>query len=116
MHKLDEFYNQQEEPLKSCLQAIRSIILAYDKNVSERWYYRLPCFFHRGKMFCYVWFDRKNNQPYIAMYPGRNLKHKALVAGNRTQSKILKIDPGKDLPIKTIREIFKQALALNQTI
>lgn len=110
MHKLDEFYDQHEEPLKSCLQAIRTIILTYSPVVTERWYYRLPCFFYQDKMFCYVWFDRKSNQPYIAMYPAKKLKHKLLVAGSRTQSKILWIDPGKDLPIKAIREVFKQAI------
>lgn len=110
MHKLDEFYNQHEEPLKSCLQALRSVILTYHKNVSDRWYYRLPCFFYHDRMFCYLWFDRKSNQPYIAMYPGKKLNHKALISGSRTQSKILMIDPDKDIPVKTIRQIFRQAL------
>jgi hypothetical protein len=112
VQKLDDFYAQQEEPLKSCLQALRIVILNYSKHVSERWYYRLPCFFYNGKIFCYLWFDRKTQQPYIALYPGRRLTHKVLISGNRTQSKILMIDPQKDLPMKTIREIFKQAIAL----
>lgn len=111
MQKLDDFYDQHEEPLKSCLQALRTIILTYNSHISERWYYRLPCFFHNGKMFCYLWFDRKTQQPYIALYPGKKLTHKALVAGNRTQSKILMVDSQQDLPIRTIREVFKEAIA-----
>lgn len=112
MQKLDEFYQQHEEPLKSCLQALRTLILTYNSTVTERWYYRLPCFFYKEKMFCYIWFDKKTRQPYIAMYPARKLRHPKLISGNRTQSKILVINPEKDLPVKTIREVFRKAVNL----
>lgn len=111
LRKLDEFYNNQQEPTKSCLDALRGIILNYKPGITEEWYYRLPCFFYKGEMFCYLYVDKKNGHPYIAMYPGQRLKHPKLVSGNRTQSKILAIHPEKDIPIKTIASVFKEALS-----
>ncbi|MDB5250279.1 MAG: hypothetical protein JWQ40_4673 [Segetibacter sp.] len=34
MRELDDFYLQQDEPIKGCLLALREIILSQDKNVS----------------------------------------------------------------------------------
>ena len=57
MTALDEFYLNQKEPMAGCLIALRDLIKAFDEEVTERWYYRLPCFFYKNKMFCYVWID-----------------------------------------------------------
>lgn len=110
MTKLDEFYLSQKEPLSGCLLALRQLILDYAPEVSERWYYRLPCFFYEGKIFCYVWIERKTNLPYIAFYPGDKLEHPLLDQGNRTRSKILRIEPDQDIPLETIYEIIEMML------
>lgn len=111
MRPIDQFYDKQEEPLKGCLEALRSIILQYREGISERWYYRLPCFFYKGKIFCYLWVKKKTQRPYIAMYPGRRIEHPALVGANRTESKILLMHPAEDIPMETITEIFEIALS-----
>ncbi|MFT5823099.1 MAG: hypothetical protein ACI8ZM_004359 [Crocinitomix sp.] len=110
MTALDNFYLDQKEPLGSCLIALRDLIKAYDSQITERWYYRLPCFFYQDKMFCYVWIEKKTNDPYIAFYPGSKLQHPQLEQGNRTQSKILRLKSNKDLPLETIYEIIKESL------
>lgn len=111
MTPLDEFYLNQKEPLGSCLMALRELILQYDDQITERWYYRLPCFFHDEKMFCYVWVSKKTQHPYIAFYPGRHLKNERLEQGNRTESKILTIDPQEDIPLELIYTIIAESLA-----
>lgn len=111
INQLDEFYLEKEEPLKSCLMALRDIILHYREGIYDKWYYRLPCFFYKDKIFCYVWVDRKTQHPYIALYPGKRLHHPALVLGNRKESKIFSINPNEDIPIETIHEIFEEALS-----
>ena len=40
----DRFYEQQEEPVKSCLLALKKIILEQDKNISAEWKYGMPFF------------------------------------------------------------------------
>lgn len=37
LREIDNFYHQKEEPIKSCLTALKGIILKQDKNVTEAW-------------------------------------------------------------------------------
>ncbi len=112
MRELDNFYLNQEEPFKSCLLALRDIILAHDKNIEVAWKYKLPFFTYKGKMFCYLWIHKKYKQPYIGMIEGKWLEHPKLLLENRSRIKIILFDPSKDLPIKTIKGILKQAIQL----
>ena len=112
LQDLDTFYLNQEEPNKSCLLALRSIILEQDQNVTETRKYGMPCFTYKKKMFCYLWTDKKTEEPYILMVEGKHLDHPELEAGNRSRMKIFRVNPKKNLPIKKIQLILKQALDL----
>jgi len=50
-------------------------------------------------IFCYLWIDKKSGFPYIAVGKGVEIEHPDLVRGNRTFTKLLMIDPNKDIPI-----------------
>ena len=109
---IDNYYLQQEEPARSCLQALRDIILGYDENITEAWKYRMPFFCYHKKMLCYLWTDKKTKQPYIGIVEGRRLDHPLLEQGNRSRMKILKVDAAKDIPMALIDEVFEKMLAL----
>ncbi|WP_029903354.1 DUF1801 domain-containing protein [Prevotella sp. 10(H)] len=109
---LSDFYLQQEEPQRSCLFALRSIILNLDNDVSETMKYGMPCFCYRQKMFCYLWTDKKTNEPYILMVEGKYLDYPELEQGERSRMKILRVDPSEDLPVETIELILNHALDL----
>ncbi|WP_185153996.1 DUF1801 domain-containing protein [Dysgonomonas sp. ZJ709] len=109
---LSNYYLSQVEPQKSCLFALRSIILNLDENVSETVKYEMPCFCYKKKMFCFLWTDKKTNEPYILMVEGKLLSHPELEQGSRSRMKILRIDPSEDLPIETIELILNDALDL----
>lgn len=109
---LQAYYLNKAEPTKSCLLALRDIILAQDKDITETQKYGMPCFCYKKKMFCYLWTDKRTNEPYILMVEGKHLQHPKLEAGTRARMKILRINPAKDLPIKTIEQILKMALDL----
>lgn len=115
VEQLDNYYLNKEEPNKSCLLALRSIILKQDTNVTETQKYGMPCFCYKKKMFCYLWTDKKTNEPYILMVEGKYLDHPKLEEGDRTRMKIFRINPNKDLPIKTIETILQKALNLYRT-
>lgn len=66
-------------------------------------------------MFCYLWTDKKTEEPYLLMVEGNLLKHPKLEAGARSRMKIFRVNPNKDLPIKIIGNILKEALDLYQT-
>lgn len=113
--ELHNYYLGKEEPNKSCLLALREIILNLAPNITETRKWGMPCFCYKEKMFCYLWTDKKTNDPYILMVEGKYLDHPELEKGNRTRMKILRINPNKNLPIKTIEHIFQKALDLYRT-
>lgn len=111
----DNFYLQKKEPAKSCLLALREIILSADKEITEAWKYGMPFFCFRGKMFCYLWVHKKNGQPYIGFVEGKHLDDPELLAENRSRMKILLLDAEKDLPVKKITSLLHKALRLYKT-
>ncbi|UMB59497.1 DUF1801 domain-containing protein [Lutibacter sp. A80] len=112
MKELDSFYLNKVEPNKSCLLALRAIILNTDKHISEVKKYGMPCFCYKQKMFCYLWTDKKTLEPYILFVEGKHLNHPKLEAGTRSRMKIFKINPTEDLPINTIHLLLNKALNL----
>lgn len=108
----DNFYLIKPEPVKSCLLALRGIILAMDSNLSETVKYGMPCFCYKSKRFCYLWTDRKTGEPYILMVPGRHLDHPLLEWGSRVSMKILPLKAEEDIPIDIVKLILSQALEL----
>ena len=111
----DKFYLQQPEPNKSCLLALKQIILLQDKDVTNAWKYGMPFFCYKGKMFCYLWVHKKYQQPYIGIVEGDRFDHPELIIEKRSRMKIILFDPNKDLPIKTIESILQQAINLYKT-
>lgn len=110
--EIDKFFLNQTEPNKSCLLALRKIILEQDANVTETKKYGMPCFCYKKKMFCYLWTDKKTEEPYILFVEGKRLEHPKLEAGNRSRMKIFRVNPKKDLPVKTIKSLLNEALDL----
>jgi hypothetical protein len=112
MKELDLFYLQKDEPLKGCLLFLRNHILAYDKNISEAWKYRMPFFCCKGKMFCYLWVNKTTHQPYMGMVEGRRLEHPLLIIEKRSRMKIMMLNAEEDIPVETIDTILKMAIRL----
>jgi len=112
---LDNFYLQKEEPLKGSLLAMRKIILSQDKEIIAAWKYGMPFFCYKGKMFCYLWIHKKYHQPYLGIVEGKRINHPDLIIEKRSRMKIMLFDPGKDLPLKKINTILKQAINLYKT-
>ena len=110
--ELNNYYLNKAEPNKSCLLALRDIILKQDTNITATLKYGMPCFCYKKKMFCYLWTDKKTDEPYILMVEGKHLNHPELEEGDRSRMKIFRVNPQKDLPIKTIENILQNALDL----
>ncbi|MBK9728273.1 MAG: DUF1801 domain-containing protein [Saprospiraceae bacterium] len=115
IREINSYYLNKEEPNKSCLLALRNIILEQDTNITETQKYGMPCFCYKKKMFCYLWTDKKTNEPYILMVEGKHLVHSKLEAGERSRMKIFRVNPNKDIPVKTIETILQKALDLYRT-
>jgi len=113
--ELTTYYLNKEEPNKSCLLALRSIILKQDNNITETQKYGMPCFCYKKRMFCYLWTDKKTDEPYILMVEGNHLNHSQLEQGNRSRMKILRVNVTKDLELKIIESLLQEGLDLYST-
>lgn len=111
----DQYYLDQDEPIKSCLIALREIILQQDPEIAPAWKYGMPFFCFRGKMFCYLWVHKKHRRPYIGLVEGKHLEHPELLIEKRSRMKIMLFDPNADLPMDTLEMILQQALDLYRT-
>ena len=108
LRPIDNYFTEKEEPVKSCLQALRTMILSFDTNITETWKYGMPIYCYKEKMFCYLWTHKKFKQPYIGFVEGNKIDHPLLIQEKRARMKILLLDPDKDIPIKTIRGILRE--------
>ena len=111
---LDDFYLSATEPNRSCLLALRSMVLAQDPLISETRKYGMPCFCYKKKMFCYLWMDRRTTEPYVLFVEGEHLDDPALETGDRKRMKILRVDPNKDIPVKTVVLLLNRALDIHR--
>jgi hypothetical protein len=112
MKALDNFYEQQHEPNRGCLLALRSIILKQDEHVTATLKYGMPCFCYMGKMFCFLWVHKKLHQPYILLVEGARFDEPFLIQEKRSRMKIMLFNAEKNIPVKKVEGILKKALDL----
>ncbi|WP_316834504.1 DUF1801 domain-containing protein [Pedobacter nutrimenti] len=115
MRELDNFYLQQDEPIRGTLLALREIILQQDKDITDVLKYGMPFFCYKGKMFCYLWMHKKYKQPYIGIVEGKRFDEPFLIQEGRSRMKIMLFDQNEDLPLQTIKIIVQKALSLYKT-
>ena len=110
--ELDNYYDQQKEPIRGCLLALREIILGANENVVMQWKYQLPMFSYKGKNFCYIHVGKKEQIPYLGIVHGHKINRPKLIKGNRKQMKAFYVNPEEDIPVEKIYSIFKEAFAI----
>ncbi|WP_264550812.1 DUF1801 domain-containing protein [Flavobacterium sp. N2038] len=112
MKQLDDFYLNLEEPIKGTFLALREIILKQDKDITHVLKYGMPFFCYKGKMFCYLWKHKKNNQPYIGIVEGKHFDEPFLLQEKRSRMKIMILNSDEDLPLEEIELIIQKAINL----
>ncbi len=108
--QIQNFYLKQPEPNRSCFLALREIILQYDNNFQEVLKYGMPCFCYDKHIICYLWKDKKTEEPYLLMTKGNLIEHDALESGNRAKMKIYRVNPNSNIDIQSINELLKLSL------
>src|SRR5688572_19750337 len=112
MRHIDSFYLTQEEPVKSCLEALRIIILKHDQRITESIKYGMPFFSIHKKMLCYFWKDKKSGFPYIGFKEAKLLPFPWLDPGDRSVISVMHIDPYQDLPLEKLKQTLNAAIAI----
>lgn len=111
LNPIDNYFEQKNEPIKSCLQYLRLLLTGYE-GVTEHWKYGMPFYYHKGKMFCYIWIHKKIHQPYIGLVDGNKIDHEDLLQEKRARMKILLVNHLEDIQEEKIISVLKQAFAL----
>lgn len=109
---LNQFFEQKEEPFKSCFAFLRSYILKQSPDITEEWKYGLPFYYYKGKMFCYLWIHKKYKQPYIGIVKGAQIELPYLLQEKRKTMKIFLVNPEADIDIEKLDAVFTQMLNL----
>ena len=112
MTQLDQYYLDLPEPNKSCLLALRDLILSQHESLLPAWKWGTPFFYYKGQMLFYLWVDKKLKVPYIGIANGHQMEHPALTQGKRTRIKLLFVDPEQDLPVDLITELLGESIKL----
>lgn len=110
LNELENYYFALPEPDQSTLLFLRRFLLDHSNKVTEHFKFRTPFFYYNGKMFCYLSIEKKTKRIYIGFVRGYAMNHKSLIAGNRTQIKVYYIDKEKDLKIKELKQLLKEAI------
>ena len=112
MSLTDNFYINQKEPNKSCFLALRDIISGFNEHINQTVKYQLPCFCYKNKAMCYLWKDKKTNEPYVLVVEGKLIDHPLLEQGDRKRMKVFRVNPEKDIDIDSVHEILTLAVDL----
>lgn len=112
MSTTDDFFNKQEGPNKEVFLFLRNFIHQYHSEITLHLKWGLPYFYFKGKPLCYLWKDKKTNEPYVSFAKGPQLEHTALIQGDRKVFKILPIPPNQDIDLKVLQSILDQAIKL----
>lgn len=110
LSQLENFYEQQEDALRSFMLAMRALILSQDAAITNELKYGMPFFNYKGKMFCYLWFHKKYRQPYIGFVEGWRFEAPFLIQEKRSRMKIWLLDMHEDLPIEQVTQLLQKAL------
>lgn len=112
MSQVDDFFLKQEEPVKSCLLALKTVIREIDPAIELTLRYGMPFFILKGKRFCYLWIHKKHQQPYIGFVDGNQLSNPELLQEDRTRMKILLIAPEQDIPVELVEILVREAIKI----
>jgi len=112
MESTDNFYISRNEPNKSCFLALREIILAAHSEIHETVKYGMPCFCFKNKAMCYLWKNKKTNEPYVLFVEGKLLEHPKLEQGDRKRMKVFRVNPNADIDIESLSVCLELALNL----
>lgn len=112
MKNIDDFYLNQEEPIKGTFLALKEIILKQDKDITNVLKYGMPFFCYKGKMFCYLWIHKKYRKPYLSIVEGKYFDEPFMLQEARSRMKIMLLDAEEDLPLEQIESVLIKALNL----
>jgi len=91
---------------------MRQFLLSFSPEIREAWKFNMPFYYYKNQWFCYLSFQPKTKKMYLAFVQGYRMKHPKLVAEGRKQIKVFYIEAAKDIDVKSLNAMLKEAKAL----
>jgi hypothetical protein len=110
--KIDNYFLSLPEPHQSCLLFLRSFLLGYSEQITEKRSFNTPFYHYKGKALCFISYDPKSRIIYISFTRGFLIDHPNLVSEGRKQHKVFYADPEKDIDVESLTEILDRARSL----
>ena len=111
---IDNYFLEKEGSVRECMLFLRSYILSFDGRLTEEWKYRMPFYYYKGKMLCYLWTNKKSGEPYLGIVDGNLMDRPQLLQEKRNRMKILPIDSKNEIPMLIIDSLLSDMLKLRQ--
>lgn len=104
----DEKINKQPSEYVEIMLFLRKYILSHNKHMTESFKYMTICYDYKGKLICFI--HAKGDYVYLCFKDGRQLKaHPKLLAEGRKTYKAFKCFINKNIDVKSLNEILKDA-------
>ncbi|HMP04460.1 MAG TPA: DUF1801 domain-containing protein [Gemmatales bacterium] len=106
--EVEKWFTSAPAEQRSILAALREVVQAAERGVTEEFKWGRPCYALAGKMFCYL--HRSKNHITIGFYRGSALEDpQHLLAGEGKEMRHVKVTTEADAKKAALRQLVKQA-------
>lgn len=116
LRPIDNYFLEKETMIGDCLLFLRQHIIDFDTDITEEWKYKMPFYYYKGKMLCYLWTEKKTGCPYLGIVDGNKIERPELISEKRNRMKIFLIDPTKDIPVQEIDSILTEIINIRKSL
>ena len=113
MNPAENYILNQKEPLQSILLFVRQIIFTTIPEMEEKYKYKIPFYYYKGKPVCYLNILKGTNYVDLGFWDGFKLpnKHHLLKANNRKMVKSLEFKNLETINVIALQETILEAVA-----
>ncbi len=115
MNPIEQYFLNQREPLQSVMLYLRQVILETLPEVEEKYKYKIPFYYYKGKPLCYLNILKNTNYVDLAFVNGFKLSNKqgVLQAGrNRKMVKSVTFTSLESVNVKMVKELLQEAISI----
>ena len=98
----ESYYLHKPEPYRSCMLALKDLILRTDSGICHERKFQIPFFTYQQKKLGYIWLNRKKLM--LGFCVDKSLVQAPDGVKAKDQYESIQIDPDVDLPVELILE------------
>ncbi|MES2809614.1 MAG: DUF1801 domain-containing protein [Bacteroidota bacterium] len=112
MKTLELYYMSKPEPYRSCLLALRDIILSQNAGICHERKFQIPFFTYKGKKLGYLWLNGKKLM--VGFCTDKTLLPAIGNVKPKDRYESVSIDPNIDLPVEwLLKTLARYLLAID---